>query len=166
MHSNPPRSDGSRFLMKIDPRPLAVILLLEYLGGLVYLTLIVSFSLGEGTRLNFVPFAMMIENFQAESRHFLVNFVGNILLFVPLGLLAPMLMKRSANVLGVVLIGMILSTLIEFLQWCWGERIADIDDVILNTIGTLLGYGLWFVSRKLWERSVRQKDSFRVSGYS
>ncbi len=67
------------------------------------------------------------------------NFWGNIVLFVPFGLLL-VLVSRSCQRLHITLLaGAGLSLFIELLQ-LFGTRGTDIDDIILNTLGTLCGY--------------------------
>ena len=56
---------------------------------------------------------------------------------------AEMLRGARTGPWRVGLLAACLSLLIESLQFAWGGRCADVDDVMLNTIGGLLGYGLW-----------------------
>lgn len=67
------------------------------------------------------------------------NFYGNILLFVPFGLLMVLCSNKCQKFYITLFAGAGLSLLIEALQ-IFGIRTADIDDVILNTAGTLGGY--------------------------
>ncbi|WP_062521900.1 VanZ family protein [Demequina silvatica] len=69
-----------------------------------------------------------------------MNLVGNVLLFVPLGTVAAM-MTRGGFFLRVVTgtgLGLALSAAIEATQYLLG-RVADVDDIILNTAGAFLG---------------------------
>jgi D-alanyl-D-alanine carboxypeptidase/glycopeptide antibiotics resistance protein len=68
-----------------------------------------------------------------------MNFWGNILLFVPFGLFTVFLSNRCQKVYVSLFLGVGLSLLIEVLQ-AFGTRSSDIDDIILNTTGTLCGY--------------------------
>ncbi len=63
--------------------------------------------------------------------------VGNVAMFVPLGWLVALLVRRF-RVLKAVVAGFLLSTSIEVTQLFVG-RVSDVDDVILNTLGALLG---------------------------
>jgi glycopeptide antibiotics resistance protein len=74
--------------------------------------------------------------------------VGNVLLFVPLGVLLPLTAARFRTFRSVFVAGLLLSVSIEGIQLglLLGRlmnRAADIDDVILNTIGAALGYAIW-----------------------
>lgn len=70
-----------------------------------------------------------------------MNFWGNILLFIPFGILSVLLSYRCRKFYVTLLMGIALSILIEVLQ-LFGTRGTDIDDVILNAAGTLCGYYL------------------------
>src|SRR5699024_3942675 len=73
---------------------------------------------------------------------FVYNFYGNILWFIPFGMLQPLLQHRRPHFFSTVLLGMLLSLSIETLQFFLATGVADIDDLIFNTLGTVLGYGL------------------------
>lgn len=66
----------------------------------------------------------------------------NVLLFLPLGFLAPMLYKDCRKPLSVLMLGFGFSVLIEASQ-ILSFRATDIDDVILNTLGAMAGWGLY-----------------------
>nr|WP_235002137.1 VanZ family protein [Actinacidiphila paucisporea] len=66
---------------------------------------------------------------------------GNVLLGVPFGILLPMLFPRARGLLRVGVLTALVMVLIEATQGILVEgRAFDIDDVILNTLGALLGY--------------------------
>ncbi|GAB2609974.1 VanZ family protein [Streptomyces capparidis] len=68
---------------------------------------------------------------------------GNILLGVPFGILLPVLMPRARGALRVVAVVALVMVCVELAQGLLVEgRAFDIDDVILNTTGALLGYVL------------------------
>ncbi len=73
----------------------------------------------------------------------------NMLAFVPVGVLVPML-TRNRSVLLAVAAGFVLSLAIEIGQYVisvaigYSYRRADIDDVIANTVGALLGFTIYF----------------------
>lgn len=68
----------------------------------------------------------------------------NTLLFIPLGLLIPLLWKQKYPLINTVTSGFILSLLIEIFQ-IFNIRASDINDLCSNTFGTLLGYLIFFV---------------------
>ena len=79
----------------------------------------------------------------SSARFFcMYNVKGNILMFFPLGIFIPLLWRRL-RFWNVILIAIALSTGIEIVQYvsqAWGSyRLADINDVILNTLGACAG---------------------------
>ncbi len=99
--------------------------------------------------VNLVPFATVSELLARDSADQAVRqLLGNVVLFVPLGVLLPVLSARIRTVRSVAVAGLVASMSIEFLQlslWAarLGARSLDIDDVILNTLGACLGFALW-----------------------
>jgi Glycopeptide antibiotics resistance protein len=75
-----------------------------------------------------------------------LNLWANLLLFSPLGIFLPLLIKKCNSLLYVLGIGFITSFSIEFIQFFIGRR-ADIDDIILNLLGVLLGFITYLLCR-------------------
>ncbi|MBC3797428.1 VanZ family protein [Acetobacterium tundrae] len=72
------------------------------------------------------------------------NLMGNILLFVPFGLLYPLSRKKRVKFFEALVLILGTTCAIEVLQYLFlTSRRADIDDVILNLIGGLIGYGIY-----------------------
>ncbi|GAA2951085.1 VanZ family protein [Streptomyces enissocaesilis] len=68
---------------------------------------------------------------------------GNLLLGMPFGLLLPVLVPRSLRLLRVVVLTVVVMVLVELAQGAMVTgRAFDVDDVILNTTGALIGYFL------------------------
>jgi glycopeptide antibiotics resistance protein len=89
--------------------------------------------------LNLTPFVDVIKD--------PIGIVLNVALFVPLGVLLP-LVARVDSVRRVVLYGFAISLGIELVQFIGditvsGGRVADVDDLIGNVLGTLIGYGIF-----------------------
>ncbi|MBN1192094.1 MAG: VanZ family protein [Coriobacteriia bacterium] len=84
-----------------------------------------------------------------------VNLLENLALLAPLGCAVPLLWKRADSWLRVALVGALSATAIELLQFArryvlgMAGRSVDIDDVILNTVGVMLGYALYRIVRAL-----------------
>ena len=81
--------------------------------------------------LNLIPFLGIMED--------LKNSVLNILLFVPLGVFLPVLWDQFRNPVRAVSFGLGFSLMIELLQMLT-FRATDVNDLITNTLGTMLGY--------------------------
>ena len=116
---------------------------------------------GSGIRLNLVPFRTMEHDFRKGGWEFLVNFVGNIVATLPVGWLLPGLIGRKCNAVRVGLTAFAISLAIEVTQGLTRWRVADVDDVILNTLGGLVGYASYRLSFWVWLRFVR---TARVAG--
>lgn len=101
---------------------------------------------------NFVPFATIASYLAGEKGLLIgaVNLVGNVVLLVPVGVLLPLIYSRmtwSAS----VLLGIAAGLSIELLQSVLQIGIFDIDDVILNALGVVVGYVLYRATR-YWAR--------------
>ena len=66
--------------------------------------------------------------------------LGNFVMLLPLGIYLPLLYKRLRGFFQVLLISLLASIFIEFLQLITRYRSVDIDDVLLNTVGACVGY--------------------------
>lgn len=92
------------------------------------------------------------------------NTILNIILFMPLGFLLPVMWKEYRSLRVVVWTGLSLSLLIELLQM-FTFRLTDVDDLITNTAGTVLGYYIskLFSFRLPWRLS--KKDEVHYNKY-
>ena len=91
---------------------------------------------------NFIPFKEMFR-YSFGSRLFIKNVVGNITLFLPFGLFTSYYLDIKKPYL-IVLLTLIASISIESVQMVIG-RVFDIDDIILNLLGGLSGYGFYYI---------------------
>lgn len=83
----------------------------------------------------------------------------NVILFLPLGFLAPLLWSFWRQENRVVLLGFAVSLAIELLQMFCG-RATDVDDLLMNTIGAMLGYLLFcWCQRQLFSFYFRKQAS-------
>lgn len=74
-----------------------------------------------------------------------LNLAGNILAFVPVGLFLPLLVRRMRSFGKTMLIGFELSLFVEIVQLFSKVGSFDVDDMILNTFGACVGYGLFWL---------------------
>jgi glycopeptide antibiotics resistance protein len=93
-------------------------------------------------RGNFIPLKTIFINIQSLSGwHDLSNLVGNIAAFIPFGMFLVLLSKnKGMSFIGVLARSLRLSLCLECLQVVFSLGIFDVDDLILNTSGGLLGY--------------------------
>ena len=104
--------------------------------------------------VNLVPFWGLGQSLAAGSLAVLINIIGNIVAFMPIGLLLPLWHTRGRRLRNGALIGCGLSITIESLQWIQGQRVTDVDDVMLNTLGAVLGYLVFWVLTSWIFRSI------------
>ena len=77
-----------------------------------------------------------------------VNLWGNILLFLPLGLLPPLLQPKLRCFWKTLLLATLVMVTVEVLQMLLLVGTCDVDDLILNLLGTALGYGSFKLSHR------------------
>jgi len=107
------------------------------------------------TRL-FPPFATTSFMFSEGAWPFLYHTLGNLSWFVPLGLLLPVVRPKT-TVLHALLTGAALSVLLEALQWLLKTGTTDVDDVILNALGALLGWALYRIVSRIRDSKIQDK---------
>jgi len=93
---------------------------------------------------NFVPFETILRYIN-YSQYFnleiiIINLLGNLLIFTPMGFLLPLLSKRFRKAWAVICVGFLSSLAVETIQFIFTVGSADIDDLILNTLGAWFGY--------------------------
>ena len=97
--------------------------------------------------VNFRPFIYLFD--YPTMREALLNLIGNTAMFLPLGIVWPAVFKKLNTHGKVIFAGFGVSLTIEVLQLPFFGRSTDIDDLILNTLGFLIGYGIYLLVRKL-----------------
>ena len=93
---------------------------------------------------NFVPFQTLVPQLTGHGNHLIntVNLLGNIVPFMPIGLLAP-LVFRSLTWQKALLLGVITGLTFEVMEVVFRVGIFDVDDVMMNAIGVMSGYGVF-----------------------
>ncbi|WP_053366481.1 VanZ family protein [Bacillus sp. FJAT-27245] len=77
------------------------------------------------------------------------NTLGNILIFLPLGMFLPLLVKKYSRFTNVIVTSTVISFSIEVLQIALKVGQFDIDDVILNVVGSIVGFLLFKVLKSI-----------------
>ncbi len=109
--------------------------------------LIFDFSTAFPFRVNLFP---LVNLFDYDSkRDLLINVIGNVAMFIPSGIVLPIIYKRLDTFVKVLLAGGGISLCIEIIQLPFSVRATDIDDLILNTVGAIIGYGIYALIRCL-----------------
>lgn len=90
--------------------------------------------------LNLIPLIEIIAVYKyGTTWAFIYNFIGNIVWFMPLGIMLPIL-KDNLNLIKTVIVGFLVSLSIEIMQYVFNTGLCDVDDIIINALGTALGY--------------------------
>ncbi len=114
-------------------------------------------------RGNLVPFheieRYLVAIRESGSVHSLINFLGNVIAFMPFGFMVPLLFSKKLQSLGkVVLLSFLFSLGLETTQLVTNCGIFDVDDILLNTTGGALGYGVYLSYRLMfWWKSGKSR---------
>lgn len=99
--------------------------------------------------MNLVPFKTINNYLNAwevvNPSVIITNIYGNIFAFVPFGLLGPIVLNRFKGFFRVLFYSFLLSMAIEVVQGLLRVGVMDVDDVILNVIGGVLGYLIYLI---------------------
>ena len=108
---------------------------------------------------NLIPFKEMFR-YDLGSRLFLKNVLGNIIMFLPYGFFTSYFLKEK-KLLPIFILTAVASLTIESTQLMIG-RVFDIDDILLNIVGGILGHYLYIVILKIGDMcpSVLQREWF------
>ncbi len=92
--------------------------------------------------------------------YFLINLLGNVVVFMPFGFLVPVLYREQRKDVSyqghyfrsgffVTWLGFLFSLAIETIQLITKVGCFDVDDLFLNTCGVVLGYLIYYISKKM-----------------
>ena len=101
--------------------------------------------------INLMPIVHLFDVYDG----WLINIIGNITMFIPVGLVWPFCFKKLDTIGKTVLVGAGFSLFIEITQLPFYDRCSDIDDLILNTTGILIGALIYFCIKRL---KIRKKN--------
>lgn len=127
-------------IKKYQARKLIYIVVLSvYAGAILTLTLWRSVTPGMERHFNLIPFREIISNLRREIYYHALTMLVNIGMFIPFGVLLKI---GKLNIKKTLLICFLSSLGIELIQVILNTGSFDIDDIILNVIGTLAGFFL------------------------
>jgi glycopeptide antibiotics resistance protein len=101
-------------------------------------------------RANLVPFTTILLFIKSRlaMRDIVGNLLGNILGFIPFGILVPMLFRKMEAFRNVLIAALIISLIFEVIQLVAVLGSFDVDDLLLNTIGAAIGYYIYSLDRR------------------
>lgn len=131
-----------------------------YIIGVLILTFVVRESMTLRTPENRGVVLTPLREFEAmlvqpNHKFWFKQIVLNVLLFVPFGALLPCVSERFRNPVLTVLAGAAFSAFIEAMQYITGRGLTEVDDVLTNTMGAVIGYIIFAASMYLYS----QRDS-------
>ena len=137
-------------------RNLTRILFAVYFLILVWILLFkMSFSLDElykNRSINLIPFMGSVI---VNGRIYINEIIDNILVFIPLGIYICML-KEDWSILRKISVGFFISLGIEVLQFILAIGATDITDLIGNTLGGIIGIGVFYLFSKLFKNKTNK----------
>ncbi|QUW22768.1 VanZ family protein [Sporosarcina sp. Marseille-Q4063] len=147
------------------PHEVGVVIFCLFMIALFSQTIMTRFYTGpvvtrSFSNINLVPFRVFLDNYYAITelnywQPFIINFLGNICIFMPIGFLVPLLWGKFNRFWKAALIGLATSLFIEVTQLSQ-VRSSDIDDLWLNTLGGILGYGFYYILNKKHPRLTKK----------
>ena len=124
-------------------REILLFIFIIYMVGLLSQTL----KTGNKHEINIIPFKIIYDSYKelldGNIYYLLISFLANIIIFIPIGILLPILYNLKDK--HIILIGFCISLFIEIIQF-FLNRTTDIDDLILNTFGVVIGL---IISKKI-----------------
>ena len=97
-------------------------------------------------RINLIPLVYLLDYLIAGEA--VLNTVGNTAMFIPIGIIWPAVFRKLDTHGKIIAAGVGFSLCIEILQLPFFDRVTDIDDLILNSLGFLMGYGIYLLVKK------------------
>ena len=143
--------------LKTGLRYSAALLLIEYIF-LLFCSTVIFRTTGETRQYDFHPF------WSYSRPELLVENIMNVIVFIPIGMILGSLLRvkgsstseatKSMTWLFTLLIGCSISVTIEALQFFLMRGFSEVDDVLHNTLGCMIGYGIYSVARYGYERLI------------
>lgn len=143
-------------MMKVNPYRVLFLMV-----GLLYIIMLIlsSFSevgnvfrlrtpfFGDVPNNNYLPFSTIVTYFLNLDHYnlstWIFNMLGNVLIFLPLGIIAPILFNSIYRYKHIIYVSMAIRVVIEVLQYNTSLGVFDVDDIILSLTGSLIGFSLY-----------------------
>ncbi len=135
-------------------RSVAGLLLVEYVF-LIYCSTVFFRPVSEGKKYDFHPFWSYVAIRDGGSELIAEN-IMNVLVFVPMGFLLGMVF-RKISLWKIIIVGFCMSMSIEALQFFFHRGVSEVDDVMHNTLGCMIGYGLYYLIRNGYEKLIKER---------
>lgn len=158
--AKPPKRDF------VDYKEINIVIFSMYIMALISVALLPIYTFGKvEASANVVPVFNTVKDIEGVASapsnmkvymiiFWIINIFGNLFLLVPLAAITPIIFKRFRTLKSVILLCATVSILIELIQYLsqfvGNIRSVDIDDVILNSLGSIIGFSIFkIINRKL-----------------
>ena len=140
---------------RYDMRPWPVVLFVVYMGVVLYLTIFMRVGVLESSTIRITPFDGIQRAVLEGDTEMLQHMLLNVILFLPFGYLIPAMDPEHLRHWSFAMLGgLMTSTVIEGIQMVFRLGEADVDDLVANALGAVIGYiAIRFVwqFQKNWE---------------
>lgn len=92
----------------------------------------------------------------------IINLVGNVVCFMPLGVVLPILSNYKWGVFRITCVSFFASVIIELIQLVSKLGSCDVDDIFMNTCGGLLGYILYLICTRIYRVMQRRSKNHNL----
>ena len=118
-----------------------------------YAFVVVIDAAGIGTVWDFVTYKELypVINIIPFSSEGVMTYTLNVAMTIPFGFLLPLIWKEFRKSYLVTLVGFGFSLIIEILQ-LFNHRVSDVDDLLMNTIGAIVGFGIWLLFHLIFKK--------------
>ena len=107
-------------------------------------SLTIGYTAKQADTISLIPFYFLFDRYDS----WLTNIIGNIAMFIPVGIVWPICFRKLDSIKKTIFAGMVFTLSIELTQLLCPERHTDIDDLILNSSGVVIGACILFAVRK------------------
>lgn len=129
-----------------------------FLAYLLFLSYLLFYSVGFGRtehedyRYNLTMFQEIMRYYDfgmrtGNWRLFILNVIGNIVVFMPIGMFLPSLFSRCKNIFFTTILSLEISLCVEVIQLLTKVGSFDVDDLLLNTLGGVCGFLVYAIYR-------------------
>jgi glycopeptide antibiotics resistance protein len=94
---------------------------------------------------------------------FVVNILGNVLAFAPFGFMLPLLNKKYRKFFILFFLSILFSLTVEVAQMLLKVGIFDVDDILLNTIGGIIGYLFFAICNGIYRGLHHKKQKTKIN---
>jgi glycopeptide antibiotics resistance protein len=127
---------------KVSQKILYILVVGIYLIDVAFFTLLGRQPL-ENHIANFVPgqsyLSVILNGWYYSSKYVLCGIIGNVMMLVPFGIIVSVVLNKKSNIFVIGAIGLLFSLTIEILQYCFCIGSFEVDDLINNTWGAVIG---------------------------